>query len=386
MLKGREVANKILIIAGFDKSLLLFRKQLIESWLKSGLKVVAAAPGERVKEDIEGVGASYRSLPLSRTGINPLEDIMLTVRILKLLKEERPKLLFLYTAKPVIYGSIAAYAFSKCRVFSLITGLGYSFSEFDDNRVWLKRFVSLLYKIALKKNEKVFFQNYDDSSYFLENALVSKAKVVNVNGSGVDLDHYRPLPVTTDQVRFLLISRLIISKGIFEFIEAARILKNKYPNTCFVMIGWALANGPLSIKKETVESWEKEGIVKIHGETDDVRPFIADASVFVLPTYYREGVPRTILEAMAMGRAIITTDTPGCRDTVIEGVNGFLVPPKDSEALAVTMEKFILEPNLVKIMGKESRRIAEQKYNVHKINCVMNEAMGIMRDLEAGRL
>jgi len=241
---------------------------------------------------------------------------------------------------------------------------------FDDHRAYL-------YRIALVRNEKVFFQNPDDLKLFQELKLVAARKCLLVSGSGVNLGYYKPAALPTGAPAFLMIARLLKEKGFEEYVKAAQIVKQKYPETVFRMIAWQLAGSPSVISSDQVERWKDEGLVEIFGETNDVRPFLAGASVYVLPSY-REGTPRTVLEAMAMGRAIITTDAPGCRETVVDGVNGFLVPERDSKSLAEAMERFILEPELIAKMGKASRRIAEEKYNVHIVNQVINRTMGLL--------
>ena len=368
---------RIMIIAGFDQSLVLFRRELIESWLNSGHKVVAAAPGTAVEGVLKEMGAGYYELPLERTGLNPLKDLKLFFKLLQLLKQEKPDCLFLYTIKPVIYGSLAAYSRPGVKVYAKITGLGYIFTEGAEVSRMLKGLVSFLYRAALRRCRKVFFQNPDDIQEFKERGLVRVDKIVRVYGSGVNLEYFREVPVKEGPVSFLLIARLLKEKGIYEYVEAAREVKAKYPQAIFKLIGWDLGSSPSAIGQEELEKWRKEGIVEILGETEDVRPFIADCSVYVLPSY-REGTPRTVLEAMATGRAIITTDTPGCRETVIEGVNGLLVPVQDAEGLASAMEKFIAQPELVGKMGRESRRLAEENFDVHRVNAEINRAMGIM--------
>ena len=369
--------KSILIIAGLDSSLVRFRGDLIREWLAAGYEVVAAAPGREVEEQLEQIGVKYYSIPLSRTGLNPLRDLVLLVSLVRLIRVERPGRIFSYTIKPIVYGSLAAYFFAGCRVFSMITGLGYAFAGEGGRGGLLKRLVSFLYRLALKRNEKVFFQNPDDQRFFVEKVLVDEKKAVMVNGSGVNLEYFKVEPLPEGPLTFLLIARLLVEKGIYEYIEAAKVIKEKYPEVIFRLVGWAFADNPSAIRPEEVRQWQEEGFVEILGETDDVRPFLAEAAVYVLPSY-REGTPRTVLEAMAMGRAIITTDAPGCRETVVDGVNGYLVPVKDSRVLAEAMEKFITRPELAGKMGRESRKLAEEKYDVHKVNTVINRVMGII--------
>ena len=367
---------RIVIIAGLASSLVRFRGDMIEEWLNLGHEVVAAAPGLSVENHFKEKGVSYFDIQLKRTGLNPVQDLSLIFRLCLLYIRTKPDYLFLYTVKPVIYGSIAAYFSPGCRVFSMITGLGMVFTEEVNKNSWLRKLVTCLYRVALKRNEKVFFQNPDDLGVFMELKVVKRDKTVMVNGSGVNLQYYRPFKLSAGPPVFLLIARMLKEKGIEEYVEAARIVKGRYPETVFKMIGWQLEGGPSVIEAVQVEQWKVEGVVEIYGETDDVRSYIAEASVYVLPSY-REGTPRTVLEAMAMGRAVITTDAPGCRETVVEGVNGFLVPVKDSVALAEVMERYINEPELITKMGAASRKIAEEKYDVHKVNRVINEAMGL---------
>ena len=368
---------KIMIVAGLGSSLLRFRGDLITSWLDQGYQVVAAAPGSEVAKQLKQLKVDYNMIPLNRTSINPLKDISLFYSLISLIKTEKPDYLFFYTVKPVIYGSLAALFYRQAEVVSMISGLGYAFTESNGWRKVLQLLVTSLYRLALSRNKLIFFQNPDDQNYFVKKKIVSRRKAVRVNGSGVNIDHFSDTPFPEGPVSFLLIARMLIEKGIAEYIEAARIIKNKYPDIIFRMVGWAFDDNPSAIEQKKVEVWQKEGIVEIFGETDDVRPFIAEAGVYVLPSY-REGTPRTVLEAMAMGRAIITSDAPGCRETVVEGANGFLVPIKNSIALAEAMEKFILEPELIRKMGVESRKIAEEKYDVHKVNEIINRAMGLI--------
>jgi glycosyltransferase involved in cell wall biosynthesis len=243
-------------------------------------------------------------------------------------------------------------------------------------QLFLKQLVIWLYRLALTFTNKVFFQNPDDIRVFEELRIVKPDKVVQINGSGVNIEDFSPAPLPVGQVVFLLIARLLREKGINEYVEAAGIVKAKYPDARFMLVGWTFDDNPSAISPKQVESWRKEGLVEIYSETEDVRPFIAESSVYVLPSY-REGTPRTVLEAMAMGRAIITTNAPGCRETVKEGINGFLVPVKDSQTLAKVMERFIIETQLVTRMGEESRKITEEKYDVQKVNAIVNRAMSL---------
>ena len=230
--------------------------------------------------------------------------------------------------------------------------------------------------MALKGNTKVFFQNPDDMELFAElNLIRGTEQAVLINGSGVDIEHYREVRPVTEKIVFLLIARLIRDKGLYEYVEAARIIKQHYPEVVFRLVG-PFDSNPTAISEATVNQWQGEGVIEYAGETKDVRPYIAGSSVYVLPSY-REGTPRTVLEAMSMGRPIITTDAPGCRETVIHGKNGYLVPVKNLDALVEALERFIANPELIPIMGKESRKIAEEKYDVRKVNATILNTMGL---------
>jgi glycosyltransferase involved in cell wall biosynthesis len=260
-------------------------------------------------------------------------------------------------------------------VSSLVTGLGYTFLSNSQKMRILRHFVLALYRFAINRNHAVFFQNPDDLSLFRKlSLLTNQTKTVIINGSGVDLDHYNETQLPP-KISFLLVARLIREKGIVEFVNAARIVKKSHPDAHFHLVGWS-DGGPSDIAKQELETWAKEGTLHYHGRVQDVRPYIAASSVYVLPSY-SEGTPRTVLEAMAMGRPIITTDAPGCRETVQHGRNGYLVPVKDVNSIVDAMEEFIQNPDLVGAMGKESRRIAVNKYDVHKVNREILSALGL---------
>lgn len=367
---------RILIIAGLDVSLVLFRRELIQDWVTSGHTVIAAAPGYGVVSEMTGLGVSYRSIPLRRAGLNPLQDAWLLGSLIRLLHEVKPDYMFVYTIKPVIYGSLAALFWRRCRVYSMITGLGYVFLATGNRQKLLQKAVIGLYKAALRRNDKVFFQNRDDVAEFIQRRIISEDKVVLVRGSGVNIDHYSYQPPPTGPVTFLLISRLLREKGVCEYIEAAKIVKAKYPQAVFRLIGWELEEGPSALSMTSIAARCGEDVVEIYGHTADVRPQLAAASVYVLPSY-REGTPRSVLEAMATGRPVITTDAPGCRETVVSGVNGYLVPIQDSQALAEAMELFLRYPEQIAGMGAQSRRICEEKFDVVKVNRTINCTMGL---------
>ncbi len=376
----RSNGMTFLLIASYPDSLLRFRGQLLDDLRNSGLNVHVAAPnlppGCSIRAQLEKNDINVHEIPLRRTGLNPLFDIILLFRLCLLMRNIQPVYSFSYTIKPVIYGSIAAWLMRVPRRFAMITGLGFVFSAETTWRSGFLRFlVQMFYRHALSKIEKVFFQNPDDEHLFRSHKILETSiPSIVVNGSGVDLDVFRAVPLPNRPI-FLLIARLLGSKGVREYVQAAEIVKKEYPEVDFNLVGWIDEN-PDSIHPDELAGWQTKGNINYIGQLSDVRPALAQCSVYVLPSY-REGTPRTVLEAMAMGRAIITTDTPGCRETVVNGKNGFLIPEKSVDELVSAMKCFIENAVLVNKMGKCSRKLAEEKYDVHKVNALMLNQMGI---------
>lgn len=372
---------KFLLIAGYPDSIMNFRGLLLDSLRSLGLETHVAAPGLKhgeIRRTLESKGIIVHDVPLQRTGINPGRDIVTLFHLWRLMRNIRPDYVLGYTIKPVIYGSLAAFIARVPRRFALVTGLGYAFADAEQKgrRRVIRSLAQWLYAAALRRTEKVFFQNSDDESLFRSLGILdSNVPTRIVNGSGVDVDSFTVAPLVTMTLRFLLIARLLGDKGVREYVDAARQMRTQFPNVHFGLVGWIDEN-PDSITQQELDTWVAEGIVEYLGRLKDVRPAIANCSVYVLPSY-REGTPRTVLEAMAMGRPIITTDAPGCRETVIDGVNGFLVPVKSSEDLVHAMKRFINQPELIEQMGQCSRTLAEKKYDVNKVNAIMLEEMGI---------
>lgn len=378
-------APRILVVASYPESILKFRGPLLEAMVAAGWDVHVAAPATdttpALREALVSNGIRLHCIPLSRTGTNPIADIRLVFALRGLMRELRPAVVLPYTIKPVIYGTIAAWMAGVPRRFALVTGLGYAFT--GNRQGIVKRLVSGLYRFALGRTHKVFFQNPDDERLFRELGIAPAGiPSVVVNGSGVDVAAFPVTPLLGSPPVFLLIGRLLGDKGVREFAEAARQVKAMHPEVRFHAVGWIDSN-PDAIAQSELDAWVADGTLEFLGKLDDVRPAIAACSVYVLPSY-REGTPRTVLEAMAMGRPIITTDAPGCRETVIDGDNGFLVPVQSVDALVNAMLKFIEDPALAPRMGQRSRQIAEDKYDVHKVNAVMLREMGITRAATEG--
>ena len=362
--------KRILIIASFDGSLIRFRGDFIKSLISNGFEVFAAAPSYAAqhREEIINMGATPIEFNLQRTGLNPLKDIDSIKELKQIIKTNKIDLVFPYTVKPVIYGSMAANS-RKVPVISLITGLGYTFTGASKKAKLLQKFNERLYKLSIRKNKVIVFQNKDDHQLLVDRKVISKnQKVAFVSGSGVNLNQFefKEKPVT-DKVSFLFIARLIKEKGVALYLEASKILKEKYPKAEFHLIG-AAETSPSAISEEELNDLHQKGTIIFHGKQRNVEDHLHKTSVFVLPSYYREGLPRTTLEACACGSPIITTDSVGCRESVKEGYNGFLIEPKNLDALVEAMEYFILNPEKVKEMGKNSRTYAEERFDVNIIN------------------
>lgn len=376
---------KFLLIAGFADSLIGFRKALIIALIDKGLEVHVAAPdlleNQVTSLNLKNLGVVTHDISMQRTGTNPVADSKALFALYFLIKGIKPDYVMGYTVKPVIYGTLAAWLARVPQRFALITGLGFAFTvENDNKRSHIRAVVQGLYRTALRRCQTVFFQNPDDEVLFRKlNILSNQNTTCVVNGSGVDLFEYSValLPITNDEIdiRFLLIARLLGDKGIREYAQAARTIKAKYPHAQFDLVGWIDEN-PDAIEQQELDSWVEDGLFTFWGKLTDVQAAISASSVYVLPSY-REGTPRTVLEAMAMGRPIITTDAPGCRETVVDNYNGYLVPIKAVDELVLAMEKFILNPDLIVSMGMASRALAEKKFDVHSVNKSMLKAMGL---------
>lgn len=373
---------KILVIGSLAESLVNFRGHLLAAFSSLGLEVHVAAPGLSrsgpVAAALSSQGYVLHDFPMQRTGANPLADAFTFWALLTLMRKVRPDVVFAYTIKPVVYGTLAAWLASVPRRFALITGVGYAFVQMNTvKRKWVGWIAQALYKISFRRVDKVFFQNHDDEALFRSLGILSSATPsVVVHGSGIDIAFFSPVRPIEFPPIFLMIARLLGDKGVREYAAAAKRVKSKYPQAMFYLVGWIDEN-PDAISRAELEAWSRAGILNFLGRLQDVRPAIEQCSVYVLPSY-REGTPRTVLEAMAMGRPIITTDVPGCRETVADGDNGFLVPSRNVDALVEAMERFIKDPDLIPRMGARSRKIAEEKYDVHKVNAVMLREMGLI--------
>jgi glycosyltransferase involved in cell wall biosynthesis len=373
--------KKLIIFASFAPSLLNFHKDLIKSFLVRGFNVVALAPKNTItlefNEEFQKVfpEVSLHVIAMNAHGMNPFKDIKSFIALIRFFKKERPDYLFSYTIKPVIYGSLAAKIARVPYIFSMITGLGTTFLVRNFRDRCIHHMVKWLYKIALTNNSMVIFQNPDDQVLFINKKIVKAEKTALVAGSGVNVEHFSVVPLPID-LTFIFVGRLIIDKGVVEFIEAAKLVKQDYPHIKIIILGGMLAFHPRALDERILRAARDDGVIEYIPEVKDVRSYLAAASVLVLPSY-REGVPRSALEAMSMGRPVIVTDVPGCREVVVDGHTGFKVPVKNVHALKAAMLKFIQDPSLCITMGVAARAMVEQRFKSSVVNEQVHYIMGL---------
>lgn len=366
----------IILIGTLPSSIINFRGELVRALVNKGYKVSAFASGASAEEvnQIKLLGAEYYDYPVSRSGLNPLEDFKTFVFLKRKFNEIKPDTVLAYTIKPVIWGGLAARSSGVEEFYALVTGLGFAFQKGGFLKNTLMKVVKTLYRTSLKTVKGVIFQNKDNLQVFVDNKLVNKDHCSLVNGSGVDLSRFEKSELTK-QASFLLIARLLGDKGIREYVKAAEIVKAKYPNAVFNLVG-PEDPSPDGISLTEITAWHESGAINYHGGTEDVRPYIEQSNIFVLPSYH-EGMPRTVLEAMAMGRPILTTNVPGCRETVINGENGWLVEKANVQQLADKMIWFIENQDEWQRMGNASHLMAKVKFDVHKVNKELLKIMGL---------
>jgi len=376
------MTERVLVVGGVSRSLINFRGPLLECLRERGHEVLAAAPEDDnaavVRQGLCAMGIELHAVPMARGGTNPVRDLTTMRALRRLIREHRPTTVIAYTAKPVIYAGMAARAEGGVRFFPMITGLGYAFTEGHGlRRRVLQRVVRGLYRRGLAGAETVIFQNPDDQALFHELGLVpERAKSVRVYGSGVDTHRFPRLPLPDAPV-FLMLARLLADKGVREYAEAARRVRAIKPEARFLLAGPVDPN-PSAIGRDELERWSAEGAIEYLGALDDVQAALAESRYYVLPSYYREGTPRSILEAMATGRPVITTDSPGCRETVEHGCNGMLVEPRSSKALADAMLEMLRMPgDAVERMGEESIRLVRERFDVRRVNESILAATGL---------
>lgn len=375
---------KILVLSSLSWSLVNFRGRLLAELVNSGHDVIACAPDREsgVIEFLDDLGIKFWQTPMNRAGTNPFSDTVLLVRYVLLMVSTRPDAIIAYTQKPIIYGGLASRISRVRRFFVVMSGLGYVFSSEADDRPTLRKIVSKIYAAGVRRANAIFVFNGDDRQMMQAHGIIGPShNVIQVGGSGIDTDYFSPHPLPSGPPVFVMISRLMRDKGVADFIEAARMIKKQDPDARFILVGRNEPENPTGYSREMVDQWVRDGIIEHIPETRDVRPYLASAHAFVLPSYYREGLPRTILEALATGRPVITTDMPGCREPIEPGINGWLVSPKSPDELAAAMLRTVSDRNVLAQMSKAARTTAEQRFDVKIVNELLLSSM----QLEKGR-
>lgn len=379
-----ENRKKVLIACDSSRSLLDFRGKLIEELIKKNDVYVftPAISQQHVRERLKEMNVTVCENALNGSNVSIFSDLKYILKLYNLIKKIKPDIFFPYTFKPVIYGTLVARLCKIDCITPMLTGLGYNFTDSSSKNKLVSSITKFLLKFSLSANKRirVIFQNKDDYNKLLECKIIgAKHQAFVVNGSGVDLSHYDYSKPETSHISFLMISRLINSKGVNEFYEAAKIVRNKYPDVKFKLIG-SFDDNIDSINTALYAEIQSGNTIEYIGQVDDVRSYIRDASILVLPSYYGEGVPRCILEGMAMGRAIITSNSVGCRETVDaspSGVNGFLVPIKNIPVLASRMEYYINNTKDIILYGVNGRKFAKKKFDVNLVNSEMLKIMNV---------
>ena len=356
-----RAAGLVVISANSGWNILNFRRPVIAALREAGWAVVVLAPADEASEEIRALGVQFVPIRVDSSGTSIARDARLLIGYRRSLKALRPDAFLGFTVKPNIYGSLAAASLG-IRTINNISGLGTAFLR-GGPLGWLVR---RLYRLALRRSARIFFQNPDDLKLFVAGRLAREEQAHLIPGSGIDLEHFRPSGTAKDrggQFRFLFVGRLLRDKGLVEYARAARLLRPAWPRVEFAILGFAGSDNRSAVPIDEVARWEAEGIVTYLGETGDVRPFIADADCVVLPSY-REGLPRTLLEASAMARPMVASDVPGCREIVRDGDTGFLCAAQSAESLAEAMQAMLrLSPEERAAMGARARKKVEREFD-----------------------
>lgn len=367
--------DTIVLCHNTARYLLMHYRQLLEDLCREYKTVVCITPEDGYQQQFSELGIVYQPLKMSQHGMNPLKEWQVILQLYKAYKHFTPHIALNFSIKPCLYGGLAARLAKVSKTGCMVTGLGYVFLTKATAVKVLKWVLSQWYRLMLRKQDILLFQNPDDEHFFKELGISRKCKTIVLPGTGIDTQDFNAAPPVVEKrpVRFLFIGRMLQDKGLYELIDACQILqRDGFKFECHLL--GPIDSNPSAISLSQLENWQNESLIKYHGEASDVRPYIEQADVFVLPSY-REGLPRAGLEAMAMSRAIITTDAPGCREIVTSGENGYIVALKNSNALAEAMTKFIKQPKKCAEMGTKSRQYCVDKFEVSKVSKMIITAL-----------
>ena len=366
---------KILVVSPKNKTVFNFRGDLIKDMIAKGNDVYVTGPNKDFVEDILALGVKeFIEVPLVKDNTSVIGDFAYLKKLKEIMKTIQPELVFEYTIKPVIYGSLAAKSCGVKKVYPMVTGLGRVYASESIKTKAVRVITKVLYKAAFKGCNKVIFQNPDDVQEFVNGHYLPENKCVIVNGSGVNMERFYRSDIPEKPV-FLMVSRIIKEKGVLDFAKAARMVKKKVPEARFIVLG-GYDNSIGALKEADIKEYIEDGSIELPGEVKDPVSFYGQASVFVLPSYYREGLPRTILEGMSCGRPVITTDWTGCREPINNGVNGYLVPIKNPKELAKRMYELSIDRTKVLKMSDAAYKTCKEKYAVEIVNQQIRNIMG----------
>lgn len=365
---------RILIVSPKNKTVFNFRGDLVKDMIAQGHEVMVTGPNRDFVEDIMALGVKeFIEVPFVKDNTSIKGDIAYYRQLVKVMKEKKPDMVFAYTIKPVVYGSMAAKRAKVKHIYAMVTGLGRVYTSNSLKTKIIRLITKVLYSRAFRCCDKVIFQNGDDINELVEQKYLTRSKTELVNGSGVNMERFArsPLPETP---AFLMVGRIIKEKGVMEFCEAARQVKKNHPESTFTLLG-GFDSSIGALKESDIKPYIEDGSIGFPGEVKDPVAFYGKSSVFVLPSFYREGLPRTILEAMSCGRAVITTNWPGCREAIVDGENGFLVEPKNAAQLAEKMTALIEDKGKLNAMCDAAYECCKSRYSVEIINAQMRAIM-----------
>ena len=365
---------KILLISPKNKTVFNFRGDLVRDMIAYGHEVMVTGPNMDYVDDIMALGVSeFIHVPFVKDNTNIAGDLSYLKQLVRVMKEKKPDLVFGYTIKPVIYGSMAAKLAGVRHIHAMVTGLGRVYASSGLKARMVRTITKMLYKMAFYACNNVIFQNEDDIEELVSGGYLPRRKTVLVNGSGVNMDRFIRTELPAEPV-FLMVSRVIREKGVLEYCHAARAVKRTNPDARFILLG-GFDSSIGALKPKDIQPFLDDGSIEFPGEVKDPVAFYHKASVFVLPSYYREGLPRTLLEAMSCGRSIVTTDWPGCRVPVEDGVNGYMVPVRDVDTLTDRLRRLASDEGLRTRMGNEAYASCASRFEVSIINARMRDAL-----------